>query len=244
MVEVEEKRNGAGDATVHNQSKEKAEMSTDSLQLVGKKLGEMKLTENLNTDMSPDITEATSENEETAEDAKVRRQVVVRGVTGKIKWFNVARGYGFIERNDNEQDVFLHQSAVVRRGRKPRYSLFLKGGEDVEFDVVEGLKGLEAAAVSAPGGLELFTFNPRPQQRKTTSEGGPDQRRQNTQRRPYKPWPGYKGGRKNNRKQTDSDQKATGDDSDRGLPRRRGNNNARRNRSSSKTSDSEVATRE
>ena len=81
------------------------------------------------------------------------------------------------------------------------------------FDYVDihlqflGLKGLEAAAVSAPGGLELFTFNPRPQQRKTTSEGGPDQRRQNTQRRPYKPWPGYKGGRKNNRKQTDSDQK-------------------------------------
>ena len=32
----------------------------------------------------------------------------------------------------------VHQSAVVRRGRKLRYSLFLKGGEDVEFDVVEG----------------------------------------------------------------------------------------------------------
>ena len=67
-----------------------------------------------------------------------------------------------------------------------------------------GLKGLEAAAVSAPGGRELFTYNPRPHPRKNASD---DQRAQNTLRRPFKPRPGYKGGRKNNRKQTENDQK-------------------------------------
>merc|ERR1712131_580404 len=84
-------------------------------------------------------------------------QVLSRGITGKIKWFNIPHGYGFIEREDNEADVFVHQSAVVRPGKKPRFSLYLKGGESVEFDVVQGLKGLEAVAVTAPGGYELAT---------------------------------------------------------------------------------------
>ena len=55
-------------------------------------------------------------DEESAEKAK--KQVVKRGVTGKVKWFNVARGYGFIERDDNEQDVF--------RMLFPQYSNILK----------------------------------------------------------------------------------------------------------------------
>merc|ERR1712168_1125139 len=86
---------------------------------------------------------------------KQRPTVVTRGIEGRIKWFNIPRGYGFIERLDEQPDVFVHQSAVVRPGRKPRFSLYLKGGEQVEFDVVQGLKGLEAAAVTAPGGYEL-----------------------------------------------------------------------------------------
>lgn len=50
--------------------------------------------------------EQPSENDSETTNSKVRRQVVIRGVSGKIKWFNIARGYGFIERNDSEQDVF------------------------------------------------------------------------------------------------------------------------------------------
>jgi len=103
-----------------------------------------------------DDVNISTENEKVAESTEThRKQVVTRGIRGKIKWFNIPRGYGFIEREDDHPDVFVHQSAVVRPGRKPRYSLYLKGGEDVEFDVIEGLKGLEAAAVTAPGGHEL-----------------------------------------------------------------------------------------
>jgi len=236
MVEVAEKSNGAGDATTEIQTNEKDGYNAQQIAMhkMVKEFGK-KLDMNVSENTSPDMVQEASESEETAE-VKAQRQVVRRGVSGKIKWFNVARGYGFIERNDNEQDVFLHQSAVVRRGRKPRYSLYLKGGEEVEFDVVEGVKGLEAAAVSAPGGIELYTINPR-HPRKT---GLPDQRRNNSQRRPFRQRPGYKGARKNYRKQTDSDQK-TGDDSDREMVNRRRENSGRRNRSSSKTSDSEVA---
>merc|ERR1712189_63693 len=99
--------------------------------------------------------EEKTESNKTEKSEKPKIRVVTRGISGKIKWFNIPHGYGFIERADNEPDVFVHQSAVVRPGKKPRFSLYLKGGEAVEFDVVQGLKGLEAAAVTAPGGYEL-----------------------------------------------------------------------------------------
>ncbi|CAG5106833.1 Oidioi.mRNA.OKI2018_I69.chr1.g3020.t1.cds [Oikopleura dioica] len=108
-----------------------------------------------------------------------KKHILTRGVTGKVKWFNVSRGFGFIERDDEGADVFLHQSGVVGSGRRHRFSLFLKGGEEVEFDVAEGKKGPEAIAVSSPGGLELAPFNPRfrrgtrrePNNRKKDGEG-------------------------------------------------------------------------
>ena len=60
---------------------------------------------------------------------------------GKVKWFNDAKGFGFLEQEDGE-DVFCHFSAITGDGFKS-----LQEGDDVEFEVVKGPKGLQAADV-------------------------------------------------------------------------------------------------
>jgi CspA family cold shock protein len=62
--------------------------------------------------------------------------------TGKVKWFNDAKGYGFIT-GANGEDVFVHYSAVVGEGFRT-----LKEGATVEYDVTRGAKGLQAANVT------------------------------------------------------------------------------------------------
>ncbi|OGP51275.1 MAG: cold-shock protein [Deltaproteobacteria bacterium RBG_13_43_22] len=60
---------------------------------------------------------------------------------GKVKWFNDAKGFGFIEQ-EGGLDVFVHYSAIQMDGFKT-----LKQGQDVEFEVNEGSKGPQAANV-------------------------------------------------------------------------------------------------
>ena len=60
---------------------------------------------------------------------------------GKVKWFNAEKGFGFIER-EGGNDVFVHFSAITMEGFKT-----LEEGMEVEFDVVEGAKGPQAANV-------------------------------------------------------------------------------------------------
>lgn len=62
-------------------------------------------------------------------------------VTGKVKWFNDAKGFGFLEQ-ENGEDVFCHFSAIAGDGFKS-----LQEGDAVEFEVVKGPKGLQAADV-------------------------------------------------------------------------------------------------
>jgi CspA family cold shock protein len=64
---------------------------------------------------------------------------------GKVKWFNDAKGFGFIEQ-DNGEDVFVHFSAITGDGFKS-----LAEGESVSFDVTNGPKGLQAANVKKIG---------------------------------------------------------------------------------------------
>ena len=59
-------------------------------------------------------------------------------IKGKVKWFNPTKGYGFIEREDKEKDVFVHSSAVQAA------NMNLNEGDELTFDVEDGQKGPSA----------------------------------------------------------------------------------------------------
>jgi cold shock protein len=63
-------------------------------------------------------------------------------ITGKVKWFNNAKGYGFIER-EGGSDVFVHYSAIQGSGFRS-----LEEGQPVEFEIVDGPKGPQAGNVT------------------------------------------------------------------------------------------------
>ena len=59
-------------------------------------------------------------------------------INGKVKWFNPTKGYGFIARDDNEKDVFVHSSAAQAA------NLELNEGDQISFDITETPKGNSA----------------------------------------------------------------------------------------------------
>ncbi|HPB75865.1 MAG TPA: cold shock domain-containing protein CspD [Chromatiaceae bacterium] len=64
-------------------------------------------------------------------------------MTGIVKWFNNAKGYGFVRSDGNEEDVFVHFSAIDMDGYRT-----LKEGQKVQFEISQGPKGLHAARVN------------------------------------------------------------------------------------------------
>jgi len=82
-------------------------------------------------------------------------------VSGKVKWFNNAKGYGFINEDGKSDDLFAHYSAIQMEGYKT-----LKAGQTVVFQIIQGPKGLHAVniglpqdtgAVAAPCGQQTVT---------------------------------------------------------------------------------------
>ena len=64
---------------------------------------------------------------------------------GKVKWFNNAKGYGFINAEGKTEDLFAHYSAIKMDGYKT-----LKAGQAVVFDIIQGPKGLHAVNIGNP----------------------------------------------------------------------------------------------
>ena len=66
--------------------------------------------------------------------------------SGTVKWFNNAKGYGFILSSDGVSDIFAHYSAITMDGYKT-----LKAGQEVSYELIEGEKGLHATNISPVG---------------------------------------------------------------------------------------------
>jgi CspA family cold shock protein len=73
---------------------------------------------------------------------------------GTVKWFNNAKGYGFILPDGGGEDLFAHYSSIQMDGYKT-----LKAGQSVHFEIIEGPKGLQATNIQYAGGAEDVTVD-------------------------------------------------------------------------------------
>lgn len=89
------------------------------------------------------------------EEAMKSKKVVDNKVTGTVKWFSMRYHYGFIARDDGKGDVFVHQMNIIKSRMNKVYMRSLASDEKVEFDVVEGQRGPEAANVTGPDGVNV-----------------------------------------------------------------------------------------
>ncbi len=65
-------------------------------------------------------------------------------INGKVKWFNNAKGYGFVNEEGKNEDLFAHYSAIQMDGYRT-----LKAGQPVSFEIIQGPKGLHAVNIGA-----------------------------------------------------------------------------------------------
>lgn len=71
---------------------------------------------------------------------------------GKVKWFNNAKGFGFIVCDEHKEDLFAHFSSIQMEGYKT-----LKAGQDVEFETVKSERGIHAVNIQVVGAKEPLT---------------------------------------------------------------------------------------
>ena len=81
--------------------------------------------------------------------------------SGKVKWFNNAKGYGFINEDGKTEDLFAHYSAIQMEGYKT-----LKAGQPVNFDIIQGPKGLHAVNIDVVKTETLENTAPLPTHKK------------------------------------------------------------------------------